>query len=201
MAVGIGEAEGESVVVVGAGIAGLCTALRLGAGRRRVTLLERDQPPPEGGPDAAFERWQRSGVGQLRQSHAFLARLRNILRDEHPALLADLHAAGCRDIAFADMLPPALRARYEPRAEDGDLTILTSRRTTLELVIWACPLLIIVALSSVTWTSTHLLDPFRPLERISPAARCPPAPSRSRSRLSRSIGSGCSSIPSRASPR
>jgi len=40
--------------------------------------------------------------------------------------------------------------------------------TTLELVIWACPLLIIIALSAVTWTSTHLLDPFRPLERIGP---------------------------------
>ena len=40
--------------------------------------------------------------------------------------------------------------------------------TTLELVIWSCPLLIIIALSAVTWTSTHLLDPFRPLERIAP---------------------------------
>jgi cytochrome o ubiquinol oxidase subunit 2 len=39
--------------------------------------------------------------------------------------------------------------------------------TTLELVIWACPLLIIIALSVVTWTSTHLLDPFRPLARLS----------------------------------
>ena len=38
--------------------------------------------------------------------------------------------------------------------------------TTLELVIWSCPLLIIIALSAVTWTSTHLLDPFRPLGRI-----------------------------------
>jgi cytochrome o ubiquinol oxidase subunit 2 len=40
--------------------------------------------------------------------------------------------------------------------------------TTLELVIWSCPLLIITALSLVTWTSTHLLDPFRPLDRIAP---------------------------------
>ena len=39
--------------------------------------------------------------------------------------------------------------------------------TTLELAIWAIPLLIIVALSAVTWTSTHLLDPFRPLGRLS----------------------------------
>ncbi|RSV19035.1 ubiquinol oxidase subunit II [Sphingomonas sp. ABOLH] len=45
--------------------------------------------------------------------------------------------------------------------------------TTLELVIWSCPLLIIIALSAVTWTSTHLLDPFRPLERIAPGRPVP----------------------------
>ncbi|MGT2516147.1 ubiquinol oxidase subunit II (plasmid) [Sphingomonas panni] len=45
--------------------------------------------------------------------------------------------------------------------------------TTLELVIWACPLLIIIALSAVTWTSTHLLDPFRPLERLGPGRPVP----------------------------
>ena len=125
----------EHVVVVGAGIAGLCVALRLGGGERRLTLLERDDEPPPGGADAAFDEWQRRGVSQLRQSHAFLARLRNIIRDEHPALLAELLAAGCREIAFADMLPPALRARYVAEPGDADLTILTSRRTTLELVI------------------------------------------------------------------
>ncbi|WP_085808185.1 NAD(P)/FAD-dependent oxidoreductase [Sphingomonas sp. TZW2008] len=128
-------AKRERILVVGAGIAGLCTALRLGGETREVTLLERDDAPPEGGPDVAFDQWQRRGVGQLRQSHAFLARLRNIIRDEHPQLLADLYAAGCRDIAFADMLPPALRDRYVPQPGDADLTILTSRRTTLELVI------------------------------------------------------------------
>ncbi|MGI4944006.1 MAG: ubiquinol oxidase subunit II, partial [Janthinobacterium lividum] len=36
----------------------------------------------------------------------------------------------------------------------------------LELVIWSCPLLIIICLGAVTWSSTHLLDPFRPLDRI-----------------------------------
>ncbi|MDG2533903.1 ubiquinol oxidase subunit II [Sphingomonas sp. HITSZ_GF] len=45
--------------------------------------------------------------------------------------------------------------------------------TTLELIIWTCPLLIIIALSAVTWTSTHLLDPFRPLERIAPGKPIP----------------------------
>jgi cytochrome o ubiquinol oxidase subunit 2 len=36
----------------------------------------------------------------------------------------------------------------------------------LELLIWAAPLLIIIALGAVTWISTHTLDPFRPLGRI-----------------------------------
>lgn len=38
--------------------------------------------------------------------------------------------------------------------------------TALELVIWAVPLLIIICLGAVTWTSTHLLDPYRPIGRI-----------------------------------
>lgn len=38
--------------------------------------------------------------------------------------------------------------------------------TKLELVIWSVPLMIIIALGSITWVSTHLLDPYRPLDRI-----------------------------------
>lgn len=38
--------------------------------------------------------------------------------------------------------------------------------TQLELVIWGAPLLIIIALGLLTWISTHLLDPYRPLKRI-----------------------------------
>ncbi len=36
----------------------------------------------------------------------------------------------------------------------------------LELVIWAAPLLIIIALGALTWISTHTLDPYRPLRRL-----------------------------------
>jgi len=36
----------------------------------------------------------------------------------------------------------------------------------LELVIWAAPLMIIIALGALTWISTHTLDPYRPLDRI-----------------------------------
>jgi len=38
--------------------------------------------------------------------------------------------------------------------------------TRLELVIWSAPLAIILVLGTVTWITTHTLDPYRPLERI-----------------------------------
>lgn len=38
--------------------------------------------------------------------------------------------------------------------------------TKLEVLIWTAPLLIIIALGALTWISTHVLDPFRPLSRL-----------------------------------
>ena len=39
--------------------------------------------------------------------------------------------------------------------------------TTIELYVWAAPLLIIIAIGALTWINTHTLDPFEPLSRIS----------------------------------
>ena len=125
----------ERVLVIGAGMAGLWTALALAPTGREVTLLERDPPPPEGGPDEAFADWTRRGVGHLRHSHAFLARLRLIIRNEHPELLADLLAAGCRDLGFEGGLTDIHKRHYTPQPVDRDLAVLTSRRTTLELIM------------------------------------------------------------------
>src|SRR3954453_14429611 len=125
----------EKVLVIGAGMAGLWTALALAPTGRKVTILERDPPPPEGGPDAAFDDWARRGVGHLRHSHAFLARLRLIIRDQHPKLLEELLAAGSRALPFEGGVPYLQKANFPPSAVDRDLAVLTSRRTTLELVI------------------------------------------------------------------
>ncbi len=38
--------------------------------------------------------------------------------------------------------------------------------TRLEVVIWSAPLAIIIVLGTITWISTHKLDPYRPLDRI-----------------------------------
>jgi len=45
--------------------------------------------------------------------------------------------------------------------------------TALELVIWSCPLLIVIALGALTWGATHTLDPYRPLGRIAPGKPVP----------------------------
>jgi cytochrome o ubiquinol oxidase subunit 2 len=45
--------------------------------------------------------------------------------------------------------------------------------TRLELVIWGAPLLIIIALGLITWISTHVLDPYRPLSRLDAARPIP----------------------------
>lgn len=125
----------ERVLVIGAGMAGLWTALALSPTGRELVLLERDAPPPDGDADAAFVDWNRRGVGHLRHSHAFLARLRLIIRDQHPELLAELLEAGCRDLTFEGGLSDAQKAVYAPAPIDRDLAILTSRRTTLELIM------------------------------------------------------------------
>lgn len=57
--------------------------------------------------------------------------------------------------------------RYRASNTEATYTPDWDHSTQLELVIWGVPLLIIIALGAVTWISTHLLDPYRPLDRIS----------------------------------
>ena len=125
----------EAVLVIGAGIAGLCSALALAPTGRPVTVLERDPEPPSGDADEAFRDWNRRGVGHLRQSHAFLARLGKIIKADHPALREALLEMGVRELGFESMLWPAQKATYVAKPVDAEFTLLTSRRTTLELVM------------------------------------------------------------------
>lgn len=57
-------------------------------------------------------------------------------------------------------------ARYDPKFHHS---------TALELGIWSIPLLVIICLGAVTWSSTHLLDPFRRLDRIAEGQPTNPA--------------------------
>jgi len=125
---------GASVIVIGSGITGLATALVLSQRGLAVTLLERDAEPATDTASEAFARWQRKGASQVRHSHVFLGRLRNLLRDRHPELLADLLAAGARELKMLEV-PPRTMQGLVPEPGDEDLVILGCRRTTLEWVV------------------------------------------------------------------
>lgn len=58
--------------------------------------------------------------------------------------------------------------KYRRSNEDAPYDPDWHHSTRLEIVIWAAPLVIITILGAVTWTSTHLLDPYRPLDRLAP---------------------------------
>lgn len=126
--------SGKRAVVVGGGITGLAAARVLSDRGARVTLFERDADPPADDTEQAFASWQRRGAPQVRHSHAFLGRLRSLLRDHYPDLLEGLLAAGAREL---DMLarPPVTLPPLEYQPGDEDFVALGCRRTTFEWVI------------------------------------------------------------------
>lgn len=121
------------ITVVGSGVAGLGSALSLARHGHHVTVLERDDTPMPTSADAAFD-WDRRGAPQVRHSHAFLALLRNLLRDEYPDILAALLDEGAHEIRFGEDLPPTM-VGFVPEPGDEELVMLACRRTTFEWVL------------------------------------------------------------------
>jgi len=121
------------IIVVGGGIAGLGTALACARDGHEVTVLERDDTPMPPDADTAFQ-WERTGAPQVRHSHAFLARLRNLLCDRAPDVLDALFDAGATEIPFTANLPVTLTDRLS-RPGDDELVALACRRTTFEWVL------------------------------------------------------------------
>ncbi len=122
-----------NIVVVGGGVSGLSTALKMSRAGHQVTVVERDDTPMPDSPDEAFF-WDRRGAPQVRHSHAFLARLVTLLKANEPDVVAHLYEAGATELRFGDDLPPTM-TNYEPELGDDELTMLTCRRTTFEWVL------------------------------------------------------------------
>ncbi|MEM1231830.1 MAG: FAD-dependent oxidoreductase [Pseudomonadota bacterium] len=129
------SANTERAVVLGGGIAGLCTALALASRGLEVQVLERDPPPPEGDAEQAFHAWPRRGAAQFRHPHAFLGLMCNLLQDNYPDLLDAFYAAGARRLDFQEMLSAELEDRYRPAPGDERLWVLLCRRATIETVL------------------------------------------------------------------
>ncbi len=63
--------------------------------------------------------------------------------------------------------------RYRYSNKDAPYEPDWHHSTGLEVAIWSAPLAIIVALGALTWISTHVLDPYRPIARIGPQKAVP----------------------------
>jgi 2-polyprenyl-6-methoxyphenol hydroxylase-like FAD-dependent oxidoreductase len=130
------QAAGETIVVMGGGIAGLGIALALRGTNHRVVIVERDEPPPEIEARDAFERWKRPGVFQFRHPHVFLGRIQRLLRERYPDVFAELCAAGFWPLPVSEY--GIFRDGYTAEREDDDLIQLCGRRATFEYVLQRC---------------------------------------------------------------
>jgi 2-polyprenyl-6-methoxyphenol hydroxylase-like FAD-dependent oxidoreductase len=115
------------VIIVGAGIAGLGTALALGRQGQRVILCERDAAPVPATPEEMWSAWPRLGVAQTYLGHAFVPLTYVLLRDHAPDVLQRLREAGTVFVDAAAAMPG-----QERLPEDADLMAVHCRRPTLE---------------------------------------------------------------------
>ncbi|MFN2496713.1 MAG: NAD(P)/FAD-dependent oxidoreductase [Pseudonocardiaceae bacterium] len=137
------------VLILGAGLAGLATALFLARRGQQVDLLEQDRSAVPTGVRAAAG-WHRDTVPQNAHSHSFLARCRQLLGAEAPDVLDGLRAAGAREIPLRpgaplvrgepvdpdlfdpDLFDPDL---FDPEFLDPEFVVLGARRPVVEWVL------------------------------------------------------------------
>jgi 2-polyprenyl-6-methoxyphenol hydroxylase-like FAD-dependent oxidoreductase len=127
------NSEGQGamkLLVLGAGVAGLATALAASRRGHEVVLVERD--PDTAIDDAAgvFESWRRTGVAQFHQPHNFLGLGRRLLRDRAPDIYRGLLAAGAAEVEQFRFLAGAT-----PQPGDQDLATIGCRRPVFEAAL------------------------------------------------------------------
>jgi 2-polyprenyl-6-methoxyphenol hydroxylase-like FAD-dependent oxidoreductase len=122
------------IVVLGAGVIGLSTAMMLARDGHDVTVLERDGEPPPGLPEDAWRAWERRGVAQFRQPHFLHAAARQILERQLPEVMKALRRAGGLTFDPTTLMPPSITDRA-PRADDDRFVTVTGRRPIIEYAV------------------------------------------------------------------
>jgi len=124
------------IIVVGAGVVALGTAMLLADDGHQVLMLERDPDGPPADPVAAWEAWQRPGLNQARMAHAFLGGFRAVVEAELPRVASALEGAGALRMNFIrDVLPAQATGGW--REGDERYELLTGRRVLVEAVLAA----------------------------------------------------------------
>jgi flavin-dependent dehydrogenase len=121
------------IVIAGAGVVGLGTALLLSRDGHEVTVLERDAGAPPAGTQEIWDSWQRRGVNQFRLPHFFLARYRSVLGTELPDVAEALTASGA--IRLNTVLDAPETVRGAVRDGDGAFECLSGRRCVVEAAV------------------------------------------------------------------
>jgi 2-polyprenyl-6-methoxyphenol hydroxylase-like FAD-dependent oxidoreductase len=122
-----------AIAIIGGGVVGLGAAMMLAQDGHDVTILERDREAPRVWPEDNWRVWERKGINQFRLPHYFLARYRQVLETELPAVAAALAAAGA--LRYNSLLQLPERARGPTTAADHDFEVLTGRRPVVEAVV------------------------------------------------------------------
>ena len=122
------------ILVLGAGVCGLASALMLARDGHDVTVLERDSAPLPDSPADAFDGWERRGVAQFAQAHFLQPLGRHVLEAELPDVAAAFLAAGAVRTNALDHMPPSVADRT-PRPGDDRFATITGRRPTFEHVM------------------------------------------------------------------
>ena len=96
----------QHAIVVGGSLAGMFAARALADHYERVTVLDRDDPPPE--PD------HRSGVPQSHHAHGLLARGQQVIEELFPGIMSDLHGAGALQASLERLAITSPAGRLKP---------------------------------------------------------------------------------------
>jgi nucleoside-diphosphate-sugar epimerase len=115
------------IVIAGAGILGLGTALLLCRDGHEVTVLERDRDPAPIEPEQAWADWQRRGVNQFRLPHFFLARYRSLVEAELPEVRDALVQAGAVRLNPVLSTPERFRVQREKRTPSTSASQVVGR--------------------------------------------------------------------------
>ena len=118
-----------SIVVAGAGVCGMASALMLAHDGHDVTVVERDAAECPTDPNEAFSGWERTGVSQFRMGHILLARGRTILNERIPDVVEELRALGGFELTLT---PPPTLETWEPQDGDDRFNTVTARRAVID---------------------------------------------------------------------